>query len=181
VVLKSALDRLTDPQCPVGRELESATPVELLDRPDQPEHSLLNEVLHRQAVALVAPGLGDDQPQVRIDHSLLGGQVAALDPLGQLDLLGGGEQRVRAGIAQEQFERIRDRATLDLDATALLEPVPVLGAPAGAAVGSGGSSGLGSLIYLSVFAPPVGSGATSFSAVQLGPRSQHVRCASNYS
>jgi hypothetical protein len=57
-------------------------------------------------VALVAAGLRDDQPQVRIDHPLLGREVAALDPLGEFDLLRGVQQRVLAGTAQEQVQRI---------------------------------------------------------------------------
>ena len=106
VVLQAALNRLTDPQRAVGRELEPAPPVELLDRADQAEHSLLNQVLHRQAVALIAPRLRDDEPQVRVDHPLLGLEVTALDPLGELDLLGRRQQRVHAGLAHEQLERL---------------------------------------------------------------------------
>src|SRR5205823_206796 len=83
-VLKSALDRLADPKRPVGRELETAAPVELLHRPDQPEHALLHQVLHRQAQPLVAAGLGYDQAQVGVDHALFGLEVAALNSLGEL-------------------------------------------------------------------------------------------------
>src|SRR5205807_10364111 len=82
VVLQAALHRLADPERAVGRELEAATPVELLDGADQAEHSLLHQILHRQAVALVAPRLRDDQPQVGIDHPLLRLDAAALDALG---------------------------------------------------------------------------------------------------
>src|SRR3712207_8063729 len=56
------------------------------------------EVQERErAVALaVAPvALGDvhDEAQVRLDHVLLGVEVPALDALGELDLLAGGEER----------------------------------------------------------------------------------------
>src|SRR5205085_10604744 len=90
VVLEATLDRLTDPQGPVRRELEATTPVELLDRPNQAKHALLDKISHLEAVPLVAAGLRDDQTQVGGDHLLLGLEVAALDPLRELDLLGRG-------------------------------------------------------------------------------------------
>ena len=111
VVLQPALERLADPKCPVCRELEATAPVELLDRPDQAEHALLDEVLHREAMALIAAGLGDDQPKVGVDHPFLGGQVTTLDALGQVDLLLGGEQRVRTGGTQEQVKRVLSQGT----------------------------------------------------------------------
>jgi hypothetical protein len=40
-----------------------------------------------EALALVAAGVRDDEAQVRVDHALLGLEVAALDALGELDLL----------------------------------------------------------------------------------------------
>jgi hypothetical protein len=57
---------------------------------------------------LVAVVLGDrdDEAQVRLDHPLLRRPVAALDQLGELDLLRGGEQRVAPGLAQEELERV---------------------------------------------------------------------------
>src|SRR6202012_3872033 len=78
VVLQAPLERLTDPQPAVRRELEAATPVELLDSADQAEHALLDQVLHRKPVALVAPRLRDDETEVGVDNPLLGLQVAAL-------------------------------------------------------------------------------------------------------
>jgi len=53
-------------------------------------------------MALVAASLGDHQSEVGVDHALLGLKVTLLDPLGQLDLIRGGEQRVLAGLAEEQ-------------------------------------------------------------------------------
>jgi hypothetical protein len=58
-------------------------------------------------MSLIAPGLRYDQPEVGVDHPLLGLEVSALDPLGELDLLGCGEQRVDPSPAQEELERIR--------------------------------------------------------------------------
>ena len=104
MVLQATLNGLADPQGAVGRELEPATPVELLHGTDEAEHALLDEILHGQAVALIATGLGDHEAQVRIDHPLLGLPIHPLDPLGQLDLFSGGQQRVSAGATQEQIE-----------------------------------------------------------------------------
>ena len=103
VVLEPALHRLADPPGRVGRELEAAAVVELLDRPDQAEDALLDQVEERQPEPAVALGVRDHQPQVGLDHPVLGLLVAALDALCQLDLLGGGQQRplarCRAGTA----------------------------------------------------------------------------------
>jgi hypothetical protein len=57
-------------------------------------------------VALITPCLGNDQAKIRVDHPILGGEVAALDPLGQLGLFARSEQRMRARAPQEQFKRI---------------------------------------------------------------------------
>ena len=110
LVLHAALDRLADPVGGVGGELEAAAPVVLLGRADQPEDPLLDEVQQRQAVGRVALGDRDDQRQVGGDHPLLGGIVAVLDPLGELDLLGGGQQRMAADLAQEERQRVGGRA-----------------------------------------------------------------------
>jgi hypothetical protein len=58
--------------------------------------------------ALVAARVGDDQAEVRVDQAFLGGQVAALDALGQLDLLGAGEQPAAPDLGQEQRRRVHD-------------------------------------------------------------------------
>src|SRR5919106_9472 len=110
-ILDTALHRLADPPRRVGRELEAAAPVELLDRSDEAEHTFLDQVEQCQAVSLVALRDRDDEPQVRVDHLLLGGEVAALDSLGELDLVLCGQQRIAADLVQEQLEAVggRDR------------------------------------------------------------------------
>jgi hypothetical protein len=60
-------------------------------------------------VTLVATRLGDDEPQVRIDHAFLGREVTALDSLRQLDLFARGQKRVDPSPAEEQSQRIRGR------------------------------------------------------------------------
>ena len=82
-----ARDGLADPPRRVRRELVAAAVVELLDRADEAERALLDEVEERQAAAEVALGDRDDEAQVGLDHVLLGRHVAALDALGQRDLL----------------------------------------------------------------------------------------------
>jgi hypothetical protein len=48
----------------------------------------------------------DDEAQVRVDHALLRRAVAALDLLGELDLLGRRQQLVLAELVHEQVERV---------------------------------------------------------------------------
>jgi hypothetical protein len=45
----------------------------------------------------------DDQAQVRLDQPLFRVRIAALDPLRQLDLLGGIQERVPAQLAEEEL------------------------------------------------------------------------------
>jgi hypothetical protein len=56
VVRDRPLDGLTDPPRRVRRELESAAPVELLDRAVEPERALLDEIEEGDAEAAVALG-----------------------------------------------------------------------------------------------------------------------------
>ena len=109
LVGERARDRLADPPGRVRRELVAAPPVELLDRADQAERALLDQVEERQALVAVVLRDRDDEPEVRLDHLLLRAHVAALDLLGQLDLLRGGQQRVPAGLAQEELQRVGRR------------------------------------------------------------------------
>ncbi len=102
-------DGLADPPGRVRRELEPAAPFELLDGADEPEHAFLDEIEEGEALVAVVLGDRDDQAQVGLDHPLLGRHVAALDALRELDLLGGGEQRVTADLAQEELQRVRGR------------------------------------------------------------------------
>jgi hypothetical protein len=103
------LHGLPDPPGRVGGELQPALPFELLDRADEAEHTLLDEIEERQALVAVVLRDRDDEPQVRLDHLLLGGHVALLDPLRELDLVGGGQQRMAPDLAQEQLQGVRGR------------------------------------------------------------------------
>ena len=91
---QAALDGLADPEGRVRREAEALAPVELLGGADEAEDALLDEVQERQLAGVaVLAGDGDDEPQVRVDEVVLGREVAALDALGQLDLLAGVSSR----------------------------------------------------------------------------------------
>src|SRR5215210_6815209 len=91
-VLEAALDGLADPERRVGGEAEALAPVELLDRADETQHALLDEIAERETLTLVAP--------------VLGVEVTLLDALRQLDLLAGLEQRVAARLAQEELQGV---------------------------------------------------------------------------
>ena len=110
LVLHAALHRLPDPPRRVRRELEAPAPVELLDGADEPDDALLDEIEEREAVPLVPLGDRDDEAQVRVDHPLLRLEVAALDPLGELDLLLGRQERIAADLVEEQLEAVRGRS-----------------------------------------------------------------------
>jgi hypothetical protein len=78
-------------------------------RADQAQRALLDQVEEAEAAAQVALGDRDDQAQVGLDHLPLRQHVAALDPLRQLDLLGGGEQLHLADRAQVEAQRVKAR------------------------------------------------------------------------
>jgi hypothetical protein len=82
--------------------------VELLHRAHEPDRALLDEVGEREAVlvALVALGDVDDEAQVRLDHPVLGGEVAALDAAREPDLLGGGQERRARDLGEEVLEAV---------------------------------------------------------------------------
>jgi hypothetical protein len=98
-----AADRLANPERGVGREAEAAPVVELLHRAHEADRALLDQVQQRHPGVLALEALGEvhDQAQVGLDHAVLGLEVAALDPAGELELLSRGQQ-TRAGDALEE-------------------------------------------------------------------------------
>ena len=80
--------------------------VELLGRAHEADRSLLDQVEERQALVAIALRDRDDEPQVGLDHRLLGGVIAELDPLGELDLLRRGEERHLADVLEEELQRV---------------------------------------------------------------------------
>jgi hypothetical protein len=134
---------------------------------------------------LIAPGLRDDQPEVRVDHPLLGLEVTALDPLGELDLLSRREQGVDPGPAQEQLERLggaKGARLGDLQAVAGMRGAP----PVLAAVALGRMSPkdpLG-LVYIGFVIATNAGGAIAMGVMTLQfclRCVDKVRCTSNYS
>ena len=71
LVADRAADRLADPDRRVGGEAVALAVVELLDRADQPERALLDQIGEREPVAGALEALGDvdDEPQVGLDHA----------------------------------------------------------------------------------------------------------------
>src|SRR4051794_36492923 len=106
LVGQRASDGLADPPRRVGGELEALAVVELLRRAHEAERPLLDEVEEGQALVAVVLGDRDDQAQVGLDHLLLGVEVAALDALGEVDLLLRGEQPDLADVLEEQLQRV---------------------------------------------------------------------------
>ncbi len=107
-------DRLPDPPRRVRGELESLAVVELLRRAHQPERALLDQVQERQPLVAIVLGDRDDQPQVGLHHLLLGIEIAALDPLGQIDLLLSGQQTHLADVLEEQLQRVGRHIRLEI-------------------------------------------------------------------
>src|SRR5829696_2138053 len=107
LVRDRALTGLANPPGRVGRELEPLAPVELLGGAVEPDDAVLDQVAQGHALPLVALGDRDHQAQVAVDHPRFRLGVAALDPLGQLDLLGGGQERIAADLVHEHRQRVR--------------------------------------------------------------------------
>src|SRR5205814_29606 len=78
--LDPSLEGLPDPPGGVGGELVALRPVELLDRPDEPDRALLDEVQEVHPRALVTLGPVDNETQVGLDHFPLGRLVTLGDP-----------------------------------------------------------------------------------------------------
>ena len=107
-VLQAALNGLANPQGGVRGEAKALAPVELLARANQAEHALLDEIAEGQALVLVAPRVGGDEAQVGVDEQFLGVQVAALDALGQVDLLVRRQQGVAARVRKQLVDCLGD-------------------------------------------------------------------------
>ena len=128
LVGERAGDRLADPPGGVGRELEALAVVELLRGTDQAERALLDQVEEGQALVAVVLRDRDDEPQVRLDHLLLRVEVAALDALGEVDLLLRREQPHLADVLQEQLKGVGRHVRLQVDRRLLAPAAAVDGA-----------------------------------------------------
>jgi hypothetical protein len=136
-------------------------------------------------VALVAPGLRDDEAQIGVDHPLLGLEVTALDALGQLDLFRRCEQRVYARPAQEKLERLGGADALQLcslqTVSGMRAAAPVLPAISLGRVGPERPLGL---VWVDFVIATDALSAVAMGVITLqflSPLIDKVRCTSNYS
>jgi hypothetical protein len=106
LVAHRTLTGLADPPGGVGRELVAAPPVELLDRAVQADHAFLDQVAELHAAALVALRDRDHEPEVGVDHQLLGRQVSTLDALGQRHFVRSRQQPVAARRVHEEAQAV---------------------------------------------------------------------------
>ena len=106
LVGERAGDRLANPPGRVRRKLEAELVVELLDRADQAEVALLDQVEQRHAGLRVVARDRHHEPEVRLDQLALGGLVALVLAAGELALLGRREQRPVADLADVELERV---------------------------------------------------------------------------
>src|SRR5215203_1313270 len=107
LVRHRTLTGLANPPGRVGRELEALPPVELLGGAVEADDAVLDQVAQGHALPLVALRDPDHEAQVAVDHPRFRLSVAALDPLGQLDLLGGGQKGIAADLVHEHRQRVR--------------------------------------------------------------------------
>ena len=106
LVGERAGDRLADPPGRVRRELVPHPVVELLDRADQAEVALLDQVQQRHAGLRVVARDRHDEPQVALDQAALGARVAEILEARELPLLGRREQPPVADLADVELERV---------------------------------------------------------------------------
>ena len=119
-------DRLADPPGGVGRELEAEPVVELLDRSDQAEVPLLDQVEQRHLGAGVVARDRHHEAQVRLDQAALGVLVAEVLAPRELALLAGCQQPAVAELADVELERVGRLKTLALGEAGVLGLVLVL-------------------------------------------------------
>ena len=121
----AARDGLADPPRRVGRELVAAAPVVLLDGAHEADVALLDEIEEEHAAADVALRDGHHETEVGLDQLAARGGVVALDALRERDLLGGGEQRDAADLAQVRAHRVVGAMPHgDVDRRAVRRPRP---------------------------------------------------------
>ena len=101
-----ARDRLLDPPGRVRGELEAELVVELLDRADEPEVALLDEIEERHVGARVVACDRHDEAQVALDELALRGLVALVLAARELPLLGRSQEAAVADLADVELQRV---------------------------------------------------------------------------
>ena len=85
--------------------------VELLDGADQADGAFLHEIVIGRSSPAIPLCDRVHEPQVALDHLSLGGEVTALDALGELDLLGRREEAVVAAAISRHRREHRTQRT----------------------------------------------------------------------
>src|SRR5438128_5651105 len=106
LVRDGARDRLADPPGRVGRELEAALVVELLDRAHQPQVPFLDQVEERQAPVEVLLGNRDHQAEVRLGEVMACLFRAGFHLLRQLNLFLSREQVDASNLLEVHPDRV---------------------------------------------------------------------------
>ena len=114
LVGERAGDRLADPPGRVRRKLVAHPVVELLDRADQAEVALLDQVEERHARLRVVARDRHHEPQVALDQPALRRLVAEVLAARELALLGRRQQPPVADLADVELQRIGDLEPLVL-------------------------------------------------------------------
>ncbi|MNH17647.1 hypothetical protein D3C79_773310 [compost metagenome] len=107
-------DGLANPPGRIGREPETTLRVELLDRTDQPQVALLDQVEQRQAAVHVTTGNFYNQAQVAFDHALAAGGVALLRQTRKVHFLFRRKQRRESDLVEIQLGGIERPAVIDI-------------------------------------------------------------------
>ena len=121
-----ACHRLADPPGRVRRELVAHLVVELLDRADEAEVALLDQVEERDARVHVVARDRHDEAEVALDQAPLRGLVALVLAPRELALLGRRQERAVADLADVELERILRRSRRRRDGLGVVVLVLVL-------------------------------------------------------
>ena len=103
-----ALDRLPDPPRRIGREAEAALGVELVERVDEAEVALLDQVGKREPAVGVMLRDADDEPQVVLDQPLPRREIAAGHRPRERELLRRGQEHVLADLIEVDLRDVVD-------------------------------------------------------------------------
>ena len=99
-------DRLADPPDRVRDELDAVVGIELPGRGEETHVPLADQVHQRDAPVLVLLRHRDHETEVALDQLLHGELVAGLDPAGDGDFLGLGEERSERNLVQVLVEDV---------------------------------------------------------------------------
>ncbi|MOA19781.1 hypothetical protein D3C78_1401860 [compost metagenome] len=121
-------DGLPNPPSGVGRKTETPLRVELLDRANQPQIALFNQVQQRKPAIDITPGDFHHQTQVTFDHALAPRRIATLRQPRKMNLFLWRKQRRKTDFIEVQLGCIKCPSIIDvlvlLERRALFSPGP---------------------------------------------------------